>query len=108
VRCFTIAGKGEVNEVELPTTLLQSCGVTDGTGEGETKKVKAWSIVKEGWSEGKGTPGYFSLNAVTLDEGQEGLDLREWHENGWVGYVDSLDDYGKPERGGKPHRCGMY
>jgi len=25
-----------------------------------------------------------------------------------MGGLASLDDYGKPERGGKPHRCGMY
>lgn len=93
VRCFAVcAEKMEVAEVELPSR-----------GQG----VKVWRIAREGFDEGKGGSGYFSLNAVTLEAGQEGVDLRVWHENGWVAYCDSLDDEGEWtfER---PHRGGMY
>jgi hypothetical protein len=38
--------------------------------------------------------GYFSLSAATLVAGQEGVDLRVWHENGWVAYCDFLDKEG--------------
>jgi len=92
VRCFTVFGEGEVVEVELPDA---------------KEKVKAWRVVKEGFREGKDGDGYFSLNAATLEAGQEGLDLREWHENGWVAYCDSLDNEGT-WRFGRPHRGGMY
>ena len=50
---------------------------------------------------------YLSVNAVTLDEGQPNLDLREWHEKGWVFYVDCLERKGKPTFDG-PYVGGMY
>jgi hypothetical protein len=49
---------------------------------------------------------YVSVNAVTL-EPSEDIDLKKWHENGWVFYVDSKDHKGPP-RPGKPHEGGMY
>lgn len=54
---------------------------------------------------------YVSVNATTLDQGQEGLDLRDWHEKGWVFYVECWKR--KPgenskERFGSPHEGGMY
>jgi hypothetical protein len=90
VRCFTLRGNSETAEVEV-----------------EGQRVKAWRAASEGWREGSGPsprPSYFSINAATLDAGQEDLDVRQWHENGWMRYVDSLDDtagaYEKPQRGG--------
>jgi hypothetical protein len=90
VRCFTLRGNSEIEEVEL-----------------EGKKVKVWKAATEGWREASGPrprPSYFSINAITLDVGQKGLDLRQWHENGWIRYVDSLDGtvgaWEKPQRGG--------
>ena len=96
VRCFTICGKTEVVEVELPTEFGQD-------------RANVWRPMKghEGWTEGQGGNSYFSLNATTLDAGQEGLDLRSIHEKGWVVYVDGLDDVGE-RRAGEPHRGGMY
>lgn len=47
---------------------------------------------------------YVSVNAVTL----EGVDLREWHEKGWIFYVDSLQSPREDPRYGKPHVGGMY
>jgi len=69
---------------------------------GET--TKAW-VPKEPWMEGNGT--YLSVNAATLDAGQEGLDLREWAEKGWIAYLDWLGET-KEDRLGKPHEGGMY
>jgi len=83
-------GEGVVKEVE---------------GEGE-EKVKYWGA-KEGWVEGTENGSYLSVNAATLEAGQEGLDLREWHEKGWIAYLDELDEV-EGNRLQKPHRGGMY
>lgn len=85
-------------EVELPVEVKGENGRKVG------EKVKAWKPKTEGWIEGD--TGYFSVNAHTLDAGQEGLDLREWHERGWIVYLDVTIE-GKP-RFGKPHDGGMY
>jgi len=103
VRCFTIRGDTENAEVELPVDVLQAVGLDAKESDG---KVKVWKPVKEGWKEGKGGDNYFSLNATTLNEGQEGLDLRAFHDNGVIGYVDSLDRTAGNST--KPHRGGMY
>lgn len=55
------------------------------------------------WTEGKNA--YLSVNAITLEPDQEGLDLREWHENGWICYLDckvNTEDnhFGRPSEGG--------
>lgn len=86
-------------------------------GEGETreaeiegKKVKYWGPKKpwvEGWSNGR----YLSVNAATLEARQEGLNLREWHEKGWITYLDTLGE--QPNENGEdrlrvPHIGGMY
>ncbi|KAB8292472.1 hypothetical protein EYC80_008188 [Monilinia laxa] len=83
---------GEIRKVNLRET-----GVTEANGkevsEGETE---VWMCPKEGkgvdgktveWEEGK--TGYLSVNATALEAGQEGCDLREWHEKGWINYLDS-------------------
>jgi hypothetical protein len=85
-------GESQVKEVEI---------------EGE--KVKVWAP-KEPWVEGTDDV-YLSVNAATLDARQEGLDLREWHEKGWIAYLDWLGE--KPgengeDRLGVPHVGGMY
>jgi len=79
-------GEGEVRDVEV---------------EGEV--VKAWTP-KRGWVEG---PSQFSLNAATIDPGQEGFDMREWLEKGWIVYIDGLNELEK-RRIGKPAKGGMY
>lgn len=72
---------------------------------------EVWSPKKEDWAEGKaGNVGarysYLSVNASSLDAGQ-GLDLREWHEKGWVCYLDVFDCKDE-NRMGKPFLHGMY
>lgn len=51
--------------------------------------------------------GYISINAITLDVGQEGLDLKEWHEKGWICYLNYLHGKGE-DRLGEPFDGGMY
>jgi len=108
VRCFSCTGDTENAEVDVPVKSLKELGLLAGTGvEGETIKKQVWRMKKEGFAEGKGGKYYFSLNAVTLTPGQEGLDLATLHEKEWIGYVDSLDNTGDL-RVGKPHRGGIY
>lgn len=35
---------------------------------------------------------YLTVTGLTLDPGQDGLDLREWTEKKWVMYVDMLPE----------------
>jgi hypothetical protein len=67
-------------------------------GEEKTMEVGGKTITK---------PFYLSVNAVTLEPGEE-IDLRKWHENGWVFYVESRRKDGTPMRMGEPHEGGMY
>lgn len=95
VRPFIMIGEGEVAEVDVDEFMgKQPSG----------KAEKVWRLKKDGYVEGKG--GYFSLNASTLDHDQEGLDLRDWHERGWIRYLDEWKDEGGWEC--SPHPEGMY
>lgn len=49
---------------------------------------------------------YVSVNAVTLEPGED-IDLRVWHDKGWVLYMDCKERKG-PVRPAKPHEGGMY
>jgi hypothetical protein len=81
--------------------------------EGEEEKLqKVWRSKGESTeAEIRGKkitrPYYLSVNAVTL-ESSEDIDLRKWHDNGWVFYVESKKDDGTPMRLGEPHEGGMY
>jgi hypothetical protein len=90
VRCFAFGGEGEVTEKEI-----------DG------KKMKVWAPKKNDGRPQGGDVTYLSINAQTLEPGQEGLDLKEWHEKKWVCYLDSLDET-EEDRYGEPHRGGTY
>ncbi|KAH8895268.1 hypothetical protein GQ53DRAFT_855504 [Thozetella sp. PMI_491] len=101
VQCFRFAGKGEVVE-----------GVLPGVGE-DGAKTKYWHPVKEGWAEGRENGCYLTINAVTLDAGQEGVDLRAWTENKAVLYLNNLspelaDLPIKPNSWEKPFEGGCY
>lgn len=79
VRCFTFDGIGEVRDMVVPETQTAA----GAAAAGET--VATWRP-ERGWVEdGKR---YLSVNAYTLDAGQEGVDLREWTEKKWVMYLD--------------------
>lgn len=49
---------------------------------------------------------YLSVNAVTLEPSDE-IDLRMWHEKGYVIYMDCRNRSGPP-RLEKPYKGGMY
>ncbi len=83
-------GEGEVKEVEIG-------------GE----KVRVWAPKEDGWKEGTQYTGLLSVNAATLEAGQEGLDLRQWTEKGWITYLDFLNKVGE-DRLGAPYEGGMY
>ena len=91
VRCFTFMGEG---------------GLVDRNvgGDGE---ITVWSS----------TPGsvdtmttYLSVNAYTIEPGQEGLDLREWTEKKWVEYLNCLGLEGEEQEASfdRPFRGGGY
>lgn len=89
-------GEGEVVDVDLKEMGVK--GVEEG-------KTRVWRPKGEGWKEN--TTGYLSVNSLTLEPGQEGLDLREWVEKKYVGYEDML--FGKGEdRLDRPHEGGAY
>ena len=84
MRCFAFAGEGgEVGEEEI---------------DGAMTKV---------WRAKKAQKVYLSINATSLDAGQEGLDLREWCDKSWIFYLDAKDHVGD-NRFGMPHEGGMY
>ncbi|CAI6093363.1 unnamed protein product [Clonostachys chloroleuca] len=100
-RCFIFMGEGELIDVDLAEL-----------GFGETGIVKAWRPKKDGWQEGKLKHGcYLSVNATSLEPGQEGFDLREWTERKWTAYLDVLRA-GEPGAGlptyERPHPGGSY
>ncbi|KAF2837198.1 hypothetical protein M501DRAFT_924111, partial [Patellaria atrata CBS 101060] len=104
VRCFLWAGEGEVVDVRdasVDTETIERLGI-EGTKVWRPKEEQKDGV----WAEGTGRC-YVSVNAHTLDQGQEGVDLRRWVDDGWVCYVDSLEDEGE-ERVGKPHVWGTY
>ncbi|OAL07053.1 hypothetical protein IQ06DRAFT_288840 [Phaeosphaeriaceae sp. SRC1lsM3a] len=81
--------------------------------EGEERKVqKVWKasgaerVIEVEGKEVK-APFYLSVNAVTLEPDGD-VDMKMWHEKGWIHYVESRRDDGTPYRLGQPHECGMY
>lgn len=112
VRCFATGldlKEGEIRKVDL-----KKLGVTEMNGEKvEEGEREVWMCEREGMVDGKmvkwkeGTNGYLSVNATALEAGQEGCDLREWHEKGWISYLDSLD-WKEENKLGRPWRGGMY
>ena len=90
VRCFDFTGESEL-------------GTATTNIEGE--QVPAWRPRKEGWKDN--VTGYLSVNAATLEPGQPGLDLREWHEKSWIQYLDCKEEVGE-DRFGEPYAGGMY
>ncbi len=108
VRCFTVRADTEDAEVEVRTKSIRELDIKCiGSESGETVKIKAWKLKKEGFREGNGCPNYFSVNAVTLNPMQEGLDLALFHKNQWIAYVDSLEKKAGAQVG-KPHIGGIY
>ncbi|KAI8817513.1 uncharacterized protein EV422DRAFT_540978 [Fimicolochytrium jonesii] len=116
VRCFILRGKGEVVDVEPGTDLAAAIarvspqphhknGEVHSAPDGKTK---VWRPRKDGWIEGcAGSTSYLSVNATSLDAGQEGLDLREWREKQWILYLDCLAEK-EEDRFDRPCTGGLY
>ncbi|KAF4126031.1 hypothetical protein GMORB2_1277 [Geosmithia morbida] len=108
VRCFTFLGEGENVDVNLDAVL----GKKGEQGETGTTTVKAWRPKKDGWKDDRvKNGGYLSVNANTLDQMQDGLDIREWCEKGWMYYIEQLnpDENGAEQMSyDRPFPGGMY
>jgi hypothetical protein len=95
---------GEWEQVELDVDKWA------GKGEGAVQKVwKTQGAEKKIEVAGQTIikPFYLSVNAVTLEPSDE-IDLRRWHEKGWVFYVECRRKDGTSMRMGEPHEGGMY
>lgn len=98
MRCFTFRGEGEVVDADLEELGVERHGV-------EKAMTKVWRPKAERWKEDDS--GYLSVNALTLEQGQEGLDLRVWIEEKVVGYGNMR--FGRGEvRLDRPHDGGAY
>jgi hypothetical protein len=106
VRCFTFFGTGELH------------GSNEPDSRGHESEKPYWQPKREGWLEyrefddegkEKERTGYLSVNAATLEAGQEGGDLRVWQDRKWLYYIDCLEDE-KPgeDRKEYPHSGGMW
>ena len=69
---------------------------------GEKKEV--WGLKREGWEET--VQKYLTVNALTLEPKQEGFDLREWVEKGWIEYLDFSET--EKDQMGHPHEGDPY
>ncbi len=72
--------------------------------EVDGKQQEVWGFKVKGWEEGPYK--YLSVNAVTLEPDQEGLDLKEWTDKGWILYLDH--HRGLNHQIGAPHPGAMY
>jgi hypothetical protein len=104
VRVFGMVGKWEQDEIDIEKWA--------GKEDGEGKLQKIWKTKAQDFeteaddgTKTTETDHYLSVNAVTLET--EGLvNLKEWHEKGWLYYCDSREHSGGPQP--KPFHCGMY
>lgn len=108
-RVFGMGGKWEQVEVDVAEW--------EGKGAESKGKEKVWISKPDGTRirviDGKEVEvprHYLSVNAVTLDTAVEGgVDLREWHEKGWVFYVENREKTGSGNmRLDKPFPGGMF
>ncbi|KAK9312682.1 hypothetical protein V1524DRAFT_438492 [Lipomyces starkeyi] len=105
VRCFAVMGPGAVVDVDLERVVE---GAVEGEGERKkkaTKMTKAWMVKADGWVEND--TGYLSINGLTLEPGQQGLDLRELKNKGWIEYLDRKEDKHE-DRFEYPHEGGTW
>ena len=100
-RCFS-SGSGEGEHIDVDLDVLGVKDAEKGT------KTKVW---RKKESEGA-TPfsHYLTVNGVSIDAGQEGFDMREWVDKGWMKYEDFLtfSGSGMPPISDKPFIGGTY
>jgi len=102
VRILGLGGSWEQVEIDV-----EKWAGTKVEGE-EEKPQKVWKtkgdpITVEVDGKKFTRPYYLSINAVTL-EPSEDIDLRKWHDNRWLFYVENLKKDGTPLRVGEPVR----
>ncbi|KAF2708591.1 hypothetical protein K504DRAFT_477100 [Pleomassaria siparia CBS 279.74] len=105
VRTFGMSGTWEQDEIDVGTWSGKQHG--DGTVQ-KVWKSKSNDIDTE--KDGKKITKpyhYLSVNAVTLEGGDGGVDLKEWHEKGWLYYVENREKAGNHPQP-QPFHCGMY
>jgi hypothetical protein len=101
VRVLGLGGEWEETEVDVREWAGES---TSSLGPGVKEGLQTvWKTKAK--EEGKRY--YLSINAVTLEPSEE-IDLREWHEKGWIFYVECRRNDGTSLRFGEPHEGGMY
>ena len=110
VRTFALGGHWVETEVDV--------GEWEGKASGDGTKRKVWktkgkktTVIEDG-KEVENIGFYLSINAVTLEPGED-VDLPKWKDNGWVYYIDLLSmdagHPGEPEaRYDEPYFGGMY
>ncbi|KAH8589258.1 hypothetical protein B0O99DRAFT_523583 [Bisporella sp. PMI_857] len=111
VRCFSFMGEGHITTRAIPDPSTSSTSTASTAAPAPaTHEQKIWApslcLSGDNWQESSGLRCYLSVNATTLDARQEGLDLREWHEKGWIQYLDCLEEVG--EDTDVPYPGGMY
>lgn len=89
-------GEGEIVDVDLDVAMGK---------ESEGTITKVWRCKPEGWKEGRTS--YLSVNALTIEAGQEGLDLRELVDKKWVEY-DDCKDFKEEDRFDYPQVGGTW
>lgn len=89
-------GEGEIRDVDLEKELGK---------ESQGRMTRVWGCKAEGWKEGK--TGYLSVNALTVEQGQEGFDLREMVDRKWVSYLD-CKEYKEEDRFDYPQVGGTW
>lgn len=93
-RCFTVGGKGKNEDVDLEAALGKPS---------EGKKTTVWkTITQEPTGPGRN---YLSINVHSIDQGQEGFDMRNFVDEKWVEYLDCKEEtnpprYDRPQEGG--------
>ncbi|CAM6099465.1 unnamed protein product [Calypogeia fissa] len=97
VRCFALVGEGEVIEIDLEAAVGK---------ESKGKMTKVWRVKEEGWFQ-PGVRKYLTVNAHTVEPGQEGFDLREIVDKKWLAYLDCKDFKGE-NRYDYPHEGGTW
>lgn len=106
VRVFGIAAKWEQADVGVGKWAGSKAAGDDDTLQSVLRtKATTRTRVVDG-KEVTQDDHYLSVNAVTLESSDE-IDLRMWHEKGWVMYVDCRNRTGPP-RLEKPYEGGMY
>jgi len=98
VRCFAFRGEGELIDKDFGAA---------GEFAGEVAGLGRRAVWHPKESADGASCKYLSVNGMTLDAKQEGLDMREWVEKKWLIYCDMLDEQ-EEERFDRPHVGGAY